>query len=262
MKTPPQKRKLLPDRGKSKAAFSDDESIHKEEVDDIDEDYEEEEDEPEEPPPPPPVTRPTRGRPRKTPAPVPQPEKTNASQMGIMTPYKRRKKERELSSAGHNKIQAESFVMKLFDRTLDLSKYTEFTELYPICRAWMANQPRNPSIRSYRETRSPSPVHRENDGLELLTQLKRGKLRSITRMPKPKEADMPRVAPQVEPNRYTSTDELIASDDPLQNASKEKLLKQHISKWKHIKSGWQKHTKRYQRRYDVNFVILQELFQP
>lgn len=40
----------------------------------------------------------------------------------------------------------QSFIMKLFERSVDLSKYDETTALYPICRAWMLNQPRSNSI--------------------------------------------------------------------------------------------------------------------
>lgn len=36
-----------------------------------------------------------------------------------------------------------SFIMKLFDRSVDLAKYNENSALYPICRAWMLNQPRS-----------------------------------------------------------------------------------------------------------------------
>jgi hypothetical protein len=34
-----------------------------------------------------------------------------------------------------------SFVMKLFDRGVDLAQFDETTPLYPICRAWMQNKP-------------------------------------------------------------------------------------------------------------------------
>lgn len=37
----------------------------------------------------------------------------------------------------------QSFIMKLFDRSVDLAKYAENTALYPVCRAWMVNQPRS-----------------------------------------------------------------------------------------------------------------------
>lgn len=36
-----------------------------------------------------------------------------------------------------------AFVMKLFDRSVDLAQFEENTPLYPICRAWMANKPRS-----------------------------------------------------------------------------------------------------------------------
>lgn len=39
--------------------------------------------------------------------------------------------------------RSNSYVMKLFDRSVDLAQFKEDTPLYPICRAWMANQPRN-----------------------------------------------------------------------------------------------------------------------
>lgn len=39
-----------------------------------------------------------------------------------------------------------TYVMKLFDRSVDLAQFEEETPLYPICRAWMANQPRNPNL--------------------------------------------------------------------------------------------------------------------
>lgn len=36
----------------------------------------------------------------------------------------------------------QTYVMKLFDRSVDLAKFPTKSALYPICRAWMVNQPR------------------------------------------------------------------------------------------------------------------------
>lgn len=36
----------------------------------------------------------------------------------------------------------QSYVLKLFDRSVDLSQFSEDSPLYPICRAWIANQPK------------------------------------------------------------------------------------------------------------------------
>ena len=36
---------------------------------------------------------------------------------------------------------SDTYVMKLYDRSVDLAQFEEDTPLYPICRAWMQNQP-------------------------------------------------------------------------------------------------------------------------
>jgi len=38
--------------------------------------------------------------------------------------------------------------MKLFDRSVDLAQFDENSPLYPICRAWMKNQPHNRGVNS------------------------------------------------------------------------------------------------------------------
>lgn len=38
----------------------------------------------------------------------------------------------------------DAYVIKLFDRSVDLAQFNTATPLYPICRAWMRN---NPSVR-------------------------------------------------------------------------------------------------------------------
>lgn len=35
----------------------------------------------------------------------------------------------------------DTYVIKLFDRSVDLAQFSENTPLYPICRAWMRNSP-------------------------------------------------------------------------------------------------------------------------
>lgn len=47
----------------------------------------------------------------------------------------------------------DTYVIKLFDRSVDLAQFSENTPLYPICRAWMRN---SPSVRERERERSPS----------------------------------------------------------------------------------------------------------
>lgn len=48
----------------------------------------------------------------------------------------------------------DSYIIKLYDRSVDLAQFNTNTPLYPICRAWMRN---NPSVRE--PASYPSPTH-------------------------------------------------------------------------------------------------------
>ena len=56
-----------------------------------------------------------------------------------MTPI--RKKQNEKPIEPDPSTFRQPFVMKLYDRSVDLAQFTEQSPLYPICRAWIANQP-------------------------------------------------------------------------------------------------------------------------
>jgi len=76
-------------------------------------------------------------------------------------PRRRRKKEGATDSAFHH-----TFVMKLFDRSVDLAQFQEGTSLYPVCRAWMKNQPHNTSMAPRVRTPTPEPMKEETDDPE------------------------------------------------------------------------------------------------
>jgi len=73
-------------------------------------------------------------------------------------PRRRRKKEGATDSAFHH-----TFVMKLFDRSVDLAQFQEGTSLYPVCRAWMKNQPHNTSMAPRVRTPTPEPIKNEDE---------------------------------------------------------------------------------------------------
>jgi len=76
-------------------------------------------------------------------------------------PRRRRKKEGATDSAFHH-----TFVMKLFDRSVDLAQFQEGTSLYPVCRAWMKNQPHNTSMAPRVRTPTPEPMKEEIEDSE------------------------------------------------------------------------------------------------
>ena len=47
--------------------------------------------------------------------------------------------------------------MKLFDRSVDLAQFDEESPLYPICRAWIRNQPGNHAVHNRERTPTPEP---------------------------------------------------------------------------------------------------------
>ncbi|GLD63522.1 protein lin-37 homolog isoform X1 [Lates japonicus] len=59
---------------------------------------------------------------------------------------------REVSESNQHKQNA--YIIKLFDRSVDLALFNTSTPLYPICRAWMRN---NPAVRE--PAASPCPPH-------------------------------------------------------------------------------------------------------
>lgn len=55
----------------------------------------------------------------------------------------------------------DAYVIKLFDRSVDLAQFSENTPLYPICRAWMRN---SPLVREHeRSPSSPLPPLLEDE---------------------------------------------------------------------------------------------------
>ena len=48
-----------------------------------------------------------------------------------------------------------SYIMKLFDRSVNLAKFDEDTPLYPLCREWMKNQPRVQTINKNEKAQNP-----------------------------------------------------------------------------------------------------------
>lgn len=86
----------------------------------------------------------------------------------------------------------QSFIMKLFERSVDLAKYNENTSLYPICRAWMLNQPRSNAVINFKNRINDEPIPREIIP-DLLDDFKSGAITEITELPAPEEIEVSRI---------------------------------------------------------------------
>ncbi|XP_017051766.1 protein lin-37 homolog [Drosophila ficusphila] len=150
------------------------------------------------------------------------------------------------------KTPGESYVMRLFERSLDLSKYQDGTPLYPICRAWMANQPRNPAVATFQTDGSVTPVKREDNGEEILSRLRSGELKVLTQLPQAKSTDLPIIPPRLEFGQDEKEREKA-----LEGASASDLLASNVARWKKVRGHWLKHTQKYdQERYEVIDAIM------
>ncbi|OCT55361.1 hypothetical protein XELAEV_18002716mg [Xenopus laevis] len=49
----------------------------------------------------------------------------------------------------------DTFIIRLFDRSVDLAQFSEETPLYPVCRAWLRNAP---TARPPEQPQTPPPT--------------------------------------------------------------------------------------------------------
>lgn len=141
--------------------------------------------------------------------------------------------------------------MKLFDRSVDLARFGESTPLYPICRAWMQNQPRmNP-----KPVRTPSPVKREYNP-QMAEQYRNGELKEIRAMPKPEASSVEKYPSPVGSRRRASKDTLDANLEPVPKAV---LLEEHKKRWGQVRRDWEQYNRVKAERHEASFQLLDAL---
>lgn len=168
-------------------------------------------------------------------------------------PHQRRKKRREMDDglAEGGPQRSNTYVIKLFDRSVDLAQFSENTPLYPICRAWMRN---SPTVRE--QERSPGsplpPLPEDEEGSEVNT----SKNRDVYKLPPPTapgEACRSRI-----PSPLQSTPE----DEPSEpEPSTSSLIYCNLQRWKRIRQRSKEASHRNQLRYSESMKILREMYE-
>ncbi|XP_017752317.1 PREDICTED: protein lin-37 homolog [Eufriesea mexicana] len=174
--------------------------------------------------------------------------------MGFQQPRKvRRRRQVQMDTAFHH-----TYVMKLFDRSVDLAQFQEDTPLYPICRAWMANQPRNPNL--VPKIRSPSPeiVNEINISNNILDS--NGEVRDVYYLPPPLpcEEAIPRNRIPSPINR--DKEELNLDYDGQTLKSRETLLREHRIHWNTVRKKWHQQAYKNEQRFTQSGNILNTIF--
>lgn len=135
-----------------------------------------------------------------------------------------------------------SYIMKLFDRSVNLAKFTEDSSLYPLCRSWMQNAPRQLAPKA---DQNPEPT---------IISAEEGDVVEIPKV-RIRKGGKPLLSRKSEINKE-ELDKLIDSDI----WTKEKLFDFH-------RKGWEKERQRHvensrnfeEKHFAANFELLESL---
>ncbi|XP_051261602.1 protein lin-37 homolog isoform X2 [Dicentrarchus labrax] len=165
----------------------------------------------------------------------------------------RRKKRKEMDEGMQesNHHKQNSYIIKLFDRSVDLAQFNTSTPLYPICRAWMRN---NPSVRE--PAASPSPSHSLVE--EEVTDMINGKGQNVYRLAPPTSCP---ISPSGEPInlRIPLTEKPTVTKLTDSAPVSSSLLCDHMERWKKIRQKWKECSNKNQLRYSESIKVLKEM---
>uniref|UniRef100_A0A3B4G0R7 Lin-37 DREAM MuvB core complex component n=1 Tax=Pundamilia nyererei TaxID=303518 RepID=A0A3B4G0R7_9CICH len=167
-------------------------------------------------------------------------------------PQHRRKKRKEMDESipESNQHKQNAYVIKLFDRSVDLAQFNTATPLYPICRAWMRN---NPSVREP----AASPSSPQGMVEEEVTDTINGKGQNVYRLPPPTACPVNssgepinlRIPPTEKPTVTKLTDVAVSGS----------LICDHMERWKKIRQKWKECSNKNQLRYSESIKVLKEM---
>lgn len=142
------------------------------------------------------------------------------------------------------------YIMKLFDRSVDLAQFDEDSPLYPICRSWLKNRPYNRE----NQDKSPEPESHsdeETDGIP-----------NVYKMPEPIKQDPDDVRDYRIPEILPQTDEpLDINADPEMAPLPEQLLIGHMSRWKEVRTRWRDAGFQNESRFADSMNLIREIFE-
>ncbi|XP_054639228.1 protein lin-37 homolog isoform X2 [Dunckerocampus dactyliophorus] len=167
----------------------------------------------------------------------------------------RRKKRKEIEEtiSESNTHRQNAYIIKLFDRSVDLAQFNASTPLYPICRAWMRN---NPSVRERSEGAARSPqVIQEEEATDMIN----GKEQNVYRLPPPTACPISfsgepvnlRIPPTEKPLITKLTDSMPSASGS--------IICDHMERWKKIRQKWKECSNKNQLRYSESIKILKEM---
>ncbi|KAK9504006.1 hypothetical protein O3M35_010450 [Rhynocoris fuscipes] len=171
---------------------------------------------------------------------------------------KQKNTETEKSESDSTKFQ-QSFVMKLFDRSVDLAQFNENTPLYPICRAWIANQPHQ-TYNINNNTIPEKPQPSEHEPYILKDEKDFDPLRDVNILPPPDRHVKGNVKIRVPKKIQNNTMFKTMYKDGAEVPSKEMLLKDNLAHWIKVRRSWLDAAAENEKRYQSSFKLLSAMF--
>ncbi|XP_053670024.1 protein lin-37 homolog [Anopheles nili] len=173
-------------------------------------------------------------------------ESSNFDDSDEDTQIKRQRTE-ETSSVHH------PYIISLFNRGIDIARFREDSPIYPLCRAWVKNEPHANGETKLVELKSSTAIKREYNP-DIVEQYLNGEITEITEMPQPQPPG------NMEP--YLIEDSQPVDDFDINESSldKDDLMREHLVKWKKVRKAFISHRQQYEEtRYGTSFKLLDAL---
>lgn len=149
-----------------------------------------------------------------------------------------------------------TYVMKLFDRSVDLARFEEDTPLYPICRAWMANQPRNPQLIVKRRLSTPEPDYERS----MNASWNADRIHEMYQLPPATGAPISRVPSPLPEQQINIDEELCLNYDEKPPVPRDELIRHHLQRWAKVKRKWIAQANKNEERFEPSFNILTTIY--
>lgn len=188
--------------------------------------------------------------------PDPQPKRAQKSR-------KRRKRELPTSHIDHDLLDSSklqhSYVMKLFDRSVDLATFKSTSSLYPVCREWLKNDPSSRQNRAPEKVPVPSPEPEDKDQDD-----EDNPIPNIYKLPPPStlasELCLDGLDPRIPSPVPQPTEELNIHLPSDQAPARNVVLSNHIERWKQCKQKWKEAAQSNQMRYSESYTLLKAMY--
>ncbi|XP_051632229.1 protein lin-37 homolog, partial [Manacus candei] len=156
-------------------------------------------------------------------------------------PQQRRKKRREGGEGPETPPQRHnSYVIRLFDRSVELGQFPAGTPLYPVCRAWMG-------------TWSPPKPPQGNPQGEQVPP----KGEEVLELPPPTPPVAPRVPSPLGPDEGAEPPDQVPDPAP----SITSLIYKNMERWKRVRQRWREAAQRQQQRYGPSLRLLRIIYE-